>query len=143
MGEGGHAPKKGHNSKSFYYENMKAALTLCLFSLCHPAHREDLHRNIAFKACSPPCPINHYLDIGKLNGSAQQQWHITRTLPKDKQTVPSQPQPNTCSLRTHSHQPPERSGRQNCYQWVSQQRAQRLQVAKTAALCKQQGLELC
>lgn len=80
-----HSEEEGQNSKCFYYENIKVALTYCV-SLCQPAHSQrGLPQNIAFKVPSHPCPINHYLDTSKLYRSAENQWHITRTPTKRRQ----------------------------------------------------------
>lgn len=66
-----HSEEEGQNSKCFYYENIKVALTYCV-SLCQPAHSQrGLPQNIAFKVPSHPCPINHYLDTSKLYRSAE------------------------------------------------------------------------
>lgn len=72
---------------------MKVALSYCVFHHCTDqlTVREGFHRNTAFKALSPHCPVNHYLDTGKLNGSAQQQWHITGNPARKKQAKQAAP----------------------------------------------------
>lgn len=77
---------------------MKIALSYCAFCHCTDqlTVREGFHRNAAIRALTPHCPVNHDLDTDKLNGSAQQQWHITGNPARRKR--PSRQHPHSSLL---------------------------------------------